>query len=164
MPGSSLWLLPPPTHPLHTRLNSLITSLLPTYFPQESSSSPDVVPHYFAAHVTLTSNIPPSLYGSDPQGWLERAFAIKATELAKEVYPRVRFEKVDTQDVFFRRCFIRVGFEGVRNLAGLARAVGVHDEGDSVERNGEGEVKFGGETEKWLGEWREAFGPHVSLM
>jgi 2',3'-cyclic-nucleotide 3'-phosphodiesterase len=58
---------------------------------------------------------------------------------------KVRFEKVVSQDVFFRRCFIRVGYEGVRELAGVARTVGVIGEevGDGKDR------KFGEETERW---------------
>lgn len=47
-----------------------------------------------------------------------------------------------------------MGYEGVKNLAGLARSRGVEDEEDE---NGEN-------TKVWLAWWRGAFGPHVSLM
>ncbi|KAK4033775.1 hypothetical protein C8A01DRAFT_39745, partial [Parachaetomium inaequale] len=68
MPGSSLWLLPPESHPLHPLLKTLITTTLPSNFPREAASAPRVVPHFFPAHVTLTSGIDPDTYGDDPQG------------------------------------------------------------------------------------------------
>ncbi|KAK4126954.1 2, 3 cyclic phosphodiesterase [Parathielavia appendiculata] len=161
MPGSSLWLLPPDSHPLHRILTTLITSTLPSTFPREASAtSPGagVAPHYFPAHVTLTSGIEPdTTYGDEPQRWLDAIpFPIRSEKV------RVRFERVVSQDVFFRRCFVRVAFDGVREVAGVARAVGVL--GEQVNVDGEGEVRWGEGTQKWLSEWREEFGPHLSLM
>ncbi|KAK3292417.1 2',3'-cyclic-nucleotide 3'-phosphodiesterase [Chaetomium fimeti] len=176
MAGSSLWLLPPESHPLHALLKTLITATLPARFPREAASAPRVVPHFFPAHLTLTSGIDPATtYGDDPQGWLDRIdFSAASSSSGGDSGVsgeeggsaaggvKVRFERVEGQDVFYRRCFIRVAFEGVRALAGIARAVGVA--GEAVEVDAEGAVKFGAETEKWLSSWREEFGPHVSLV
>ncbi|KAK4248070.1 2',3'-cyclic-nucleotide 3'-phosphodiesterase [Corynascus novoguineensis] len=166
MPGSSLWLLPPESHPLNPILKNHITTTLPAAFPREAASSPRVVPHFFPAHVTLTSAIPPEVYGDDPQGWLDRLPFPGGTETGtgtgKERRVKVRFERIASQDVFYRRCFVKVEFDGVREVAGVARAAGVL--GEEVKVGADGEVSFGEETEKWLSSWREEFGPHLSLM
>ncbi|CAN8105593.1 unnamed protein product [Discula destructiva] len=152
MPGSSLWLVPPSSHPLHSILTTLITSSLPALFP--ANITPPLPA--FAPHLTLTSNIDPSIYGSDPQGWLDSLPL--PTAVASVV-----FERVITQDFFYRRCYLKVGYEGVCRVAAVARARGV--EGEEGDEGEEGEEGSGGErTEKWLGQWREAFGPHVSLV
>ncbi|GAB1316124.1 hypothetical protein MFIFM68171_06334 [Madurella fahalii] len=184
MPGSSLWLLPPQSHPLHTALSTLISRTLPARFPREAASSASVSPHFFAPHVTLTSEVAPSRYGADPQAWLDgmvgrwRAAGAGGCGSGSgsgggggggddggsdSPAVKVRFERVATQDVFFRRCFIGVGFEGVKGLAGCAREWGVSGVADEEgERRGEG--RFGEETERWLDWWRREYGPHVSLM
>ncbi|KAK3682316.1 2',3'-cyclic-nucleotide 3'-phosphodiesterase [Podospora appendiculata] len=149
MPGSSLWLLPPPSHPLHATLSKLISSTLPSLEP--SAASDRVSPHFFAPHMTLTSGISPSLYSEDPQGWLDSIPWPRAEQV------RVRFEGpgVQSQDVFFRRCFIKVQLDDVREIAGLARAWGV---------NGREDVVPGSKTDEWLREWPREYVPHVSLM
>lgn len=180
MPGSSLWLVPPPTHPVHRALSTLVQSTLPARFPTEAgpastSGGPQgaVAPHFFAPHMTLTSEVDPSRYGDDPQGWLDSIEPWPSSAAGAAGFPRVRFERVATQDVFFRRCFVRVGFDGVRALAGLARERGVSrsaasDEGGrSTAGAGDGEwgsSRFGEETERWLERWRKEYGPHVSLI
>ncbi|AEO64410.1 uncharacterized protein THITE_2126759 [Thermothielavioides terrestris NRRL 8126] len=181
MPGSSLWLVPPPTHPLHDILTTLITRTLPARFPLETSSSPAVAPHFFAPHVTLTSEIAPAQYNDNggPQAWLDSLpFPSSSSSSSSSsdgaegegeggsgssCRARIRFERVVSQDVFFRRCFVRVGWdEGVRVLAGIARAKGVL--GEEVEVLPGGRVRLQEGTERWLSEWREAYGPHLSLM
>lgn len=146
MPGSSLWLLPPPSHSLHTTLTTLITHTLPSLLPSESSAS-TLAPTFFPPHMTLTSEIAPSLYGTDPQRWLDGIPFPSGREV------RVRFGGVASQDVFYRRCFVRVGVEGVRGVVAIARARGVS-----------GEEEVGGRTGEWLEWWVESYGPHVSLM
>lgn len=145
MPGSSLWLVPPPSHPLHEILTALITTTLPALFPPPPPPS-------FAPHLTLTSNIDPSTYASSssPQAWLD------ALPFPSGSGVSVVFERVKTEDVFFRRCYIKAGYDGVRGVVGVARAWGVEGEGRAGGDIGE-------RTEKWLEEWRAAFGPHVSL-
>lgn len=146
MPGSSLWLVPPPDHPVHQILTDLITTTLPARFPDVAGSSSGSPP--FSPHMTLTSNIDPAVYGSDPQAWLDSV----AWPAGRDV--QVRFEDVRTQDVFFRRCFVKVGVDGgVGDIAALARARGV-----------EGEAEVGPRTRKWFDEWTAAFGPHASLI
>lgn len=176
MPGSSLWLVPPPAHPLHAVLTRLIGTTLPQRFPREAAGSPEVSPHFFAAHLTLTSEVDPARYGDDPQGWLDglvgefRRRRGRAAPARARV--RVRFERLVSQDVFFRRCYLQAGFDGVRDLAGLARAKAVFGEevvegggtaGGEEEEEG-GRLRFGERTEEWLRWWRKEYGPHVSLM
>lgn len=144
MPGSSLWLVPPPSRPLYKILTTLIDTKLPAQFPSDSNSEK---PPSFAPHLTLTSNIDPAVYGNDPQKWLD-SIAWPSAEAV-----RVQFEGVETEDVFFRRCYIKAGLDGLREVAGIARARGVN-----------GEETVGEKTEEWLKEWQESFGPHVSLM
>ncbi|KAK0616739.1 2',3'-cyclic-nucleotide 3'-phosphodiesterase [Immersiella caudata] len=146
MPGSSLWLLPPPSHPLHSILSTLITTTLPSLFLSESSSS-TLAPHFFTPHMTLTSEISPSVYGKSPQAWLDSIPFPPTSEV------HVRFKDVTTQDVFYRRCYLRVRVEGVREVVGIARARGV-----------EGEDEVGEKTRRWVEWWMEEYGPHVSLM
>ena len=143
MPGSSLWLVPPPTHPLHAILTTLITSSLPPIL----LPSPDSRPVIFPPHLTLTSEVLPSTYAPDPQAWLD------SLSFPKDA--RVLFTGLRTEDVFFRRCYLRAEFAGVRGLAAAARANGVEGEGAA---GGAGE-----RTAAWLESWRTGFGPHVSL-
>ena len=146
MAGSSLWLLPPPGSPIHDILKTIISTALPSQFPAESTSA-TLGPGFFAPHLTLTSEIKPEIYGSDPKAWLDSI----SWPLVDEV--RVRFEKILSQDVFFRRCYIKVAMGGVKPIVALARARAVC-----------GEEAPGERTNEWLKWWEEAFGPHVSLM
>ena len=139
MPGSSLWLVPPPSHPLHG-IAGLIAEGLPGRFAGKTGPA-------FAPHLTLTSGVAPSAYGAAPQKWLDAV----PWPAGRDV--RVHFEAVATEDVFFRRCYAKVSFDGVRGVAGLARARGVL-----------AEETIGDATEAWLEEWRRGFGPHVSLI
>ncbi|KAK4217588.1 2',3'-cyclic-nucleotide 3'-phosphodiesterase [Rhypophila decipiens] len=164
MPGSSLWLLPPKSHPLHAILSALITKTLPSQFPDitlNPSSNRD--PHgmdstFFPPHMTLTSGISPYLYGSDPQAFLD-SIPFPAANSSDGV--KVRFfpstsenTSIQSQETFFRRCFIKVVLDNtVRQLAGIARARGVNGEDD-----------IGPKTEEWLVQWQREFGPHVSLI
>lgn len=146
MAGSSLWLVPPPSHPLY----AIIAKLIETNLPAEQFPDATPRPPVFAPHLTLTSNIDPAVYGSDPQAWLD-GIPFPAGDAAKSA--RVAFERVATDDFYFRRCYLKCEFDGVREVAGIARARGVL-----------GEESVGEKTEKWLAEWRASFGPHVSLV
>lgn len=141
MPGSSLWLLPPPTHPLYSKLQTLISSTIPTLlFPPPSSTTPPS----FSPHVTLTSEINPSIYGDNPQQWLDSLSWPKANGVG------IKFEGVRTEDVFFRRCYLKVRKEdGIKELAALARGEGV----------------LVGKGKEAVREWvDESYMPHCSLM
>ena len=91
MPGSSLWLLPPTSHPLNSLLSTLI----------DKTSSHFQSPHRFLPHVTLTSEINASAYESDPQAWLDSL----NIQLGHEI--PVKFEKLNSEDVFVRKLYIK---------------------------------------------------------
>jgi 2',3'-cyclic-nucleotide 3'-phosphodiesterase len=133
MPGSSLWLLPPKAHPLNSILSTLInqTSL-------RFGSA-----HRFLPHVTITSEISPSQYSSDPQAWLDSLKLPPGGEV------EVKFEKLASEDVFVRKLYIKCNLAaGLKHLVMVCR------------REVEG---FGNEEEaaKWTS---EKYNPHLSLL
>jgi 2',3'-cyclic-nucleotide 3'-phosphodiesterase len=134
MPGSSLWLLPPASHPLQSLLTSLI----------KETSERFASPHLFVPHVTLTSEIDPSVYGGvdQSQEWLDGLAFPKAGEVV------VKLGNLDSEDVFVRKLYVRVEKEGVRGLGVVARRCvkGFEEEG---------------EAERWA---RERYMPHLSLL
>ncbi|KAH8677971.1 2',3'-cyclic-nucleotide 3'-phosphodiesterase [Xylariales sp. PMI_506] len=140
MPGSSLWLVPPKDHPLYAAFEKLISETLPQRFPEDAGPP-------FSPHMTLTSNIDPAVYGDKPQEWLD------SIPFPARPDVQVRLQQVKSEEVFFRRCYVKVEYGGVRDVVAMARARGVN-----------GEAAVGPKTEAWLQEWREAFGPHVSLI
>lgn len=105
MPGSSLWLLPPPEHPLTTILTSLIQTTSERY---ES-------PHLFIPHVTLTSEIEPSTYQENPQEWLDSLPFPQGAEV------RVNLGRVQSENVFVRKLYLTVEHQGVKGAATVAR-------------------------------------------
>jgi len=106
MPGSSLWLLPPVDHPL----NDVIPSLIDKTSKQFNS------PHRFLPHVTLTSEISPSTYGSNPQAWLD------SLNLPAGQNVKVAFERLGSEDAFFRKLYIKCEKrEGLNQLAKQCR-------------------------------------------
>lgn len=105
MPGSSLWLLPPPSHPL--------SAILPTLISQVSEHFRS--PHRFLPHVTLTSEIPASSYGSDPQAWLD-ALELPSTSV------QVKFVELSSEAVFVRKLYIKCAKgDGLKELAKFCR-------------------------------------------
>lgn len=54
--------------------------------------------------------------------------------------------------MFFRRCFISVEYEGIKEAVAKAREHGVEGVGEKEK------------VDKWLEWWREEFGAHVSLV
>lgn len=133
MPGSSLWLLPPKSHPLNDILSSLI----------DQTSSRFSSPHKFIPHVTLTSEISPSTYSSDPQKWLD------SLQLPTPSLVQVRFEKLASEDVFVRKLYIKCNkTEGLEKLAARCRLKVVGFEGEDIATN-------------WA---MEKYNPHLSLL
>lgn len=116
MPGSSLWLLPPPNHPLNAHLFTLI---------QETSSHFDSE-HLFLPHITLTSGIDPAVYGGKPQSWLD------SLDLPKASNVHVQFGALNSEDVFFRKLYIQIDKEGVTGLGKVSRRVVKGFEEDEV--------------------------------
>jgi 2',3'-cyclic-nucleotide 3'-phosphodiesterase len=133
MPGSSLWLLPPADHPLNEVLPRLI----------DKTSEQFHSPHRFLHHVTLTSEISPSKYGSDPQAWLE------SLDLPAGNDVRITFERLGSDDAFYRKLYIKCEKnEGIKQLAHQCRK---HVDGF--------------EEENKLKAWtEEQYMPHLSLM
>lgn len=132
MPGSSLWLLPPKSHPLNDPLVHLI----------EQTSSRFGSLNRFIPHVTLTSEISPSLYGHTPQQWLD------SLQLSEGSGVKVGFEKLASEDAYVRKLYIKcTKTEGLRELAGMCRQqVEGYDEGKAA---------------KWAS---ETYNPHLSLL
>ncbi|PSK37488.1 hypothetical protein B9Z65_2230 [Elsinoe australis] len=64
MPGSSIWLIPPPRDPFNRTMQTQITSMVPMRFAPSKA-------HNFIPHVTLTSTISPALHEVDAQAWLD---------------------------------------------------------------------------------------------
>jgi 2',3'-cyclic-nucleotide 3'-phosphodiesterase len=106
MPGSSLWLLPPKSHPLNEILSGLINQ----------TSSRFSSPHRFVPHVTLTSELSPSAYSADPQTWLD------SLQLPPQSSVQVKFEKLASEDVFVRKLYIKCSkTDGLKRLAAMCR-------------------------------------------
>jgi 2',3'-cyclic-nucleotide 3'-phosphodiesterase len=133
MPGSSLWLIPPPDHPLNPVLSDLV----------KQTSSHFHSKHLFLPHITLTSEIPPSKHSSDPQAWLNSLSFPSKDEV------QVKFAKVASEDVFFRKLYIQCAkSDGLKKLASACRS----------------EVEGFGEDAKAT-EWsNDQYNPHLSLM
>ena len=135
---SSLWLVPPPQHPVTALLKDLIESVVPSLFPKLN-------PPRFSPHVTLTSEIPPSRYGSDAPGWLDSLDFPSASDVV------VKFTALDCEEPFFRKCNLKVEKAGgLVSLAKEAREVGVL-----------GSKEKGREVDLWA---IETYRPHCSLM
>lgn len=131
MPGSSLWLLPPSSHPLN--------SLLPTLIDKTSTHFNS--PHRFLPHVTLTSEIDPSAYGSDPKAWLD------SLDIQLEV--SLEFEKLGSENAFFRGLYIKC--QKTDTLITLARRCRQQVSGfEQTDKAG-----------KWV---KESYIPHLSLL
>jgi len=106
MPGSSLWLLPPQSHPLNSKLPTLI----------DRTSSHFGSAHRFLPHITLTSEISASAHSPDPQAWLD------ALEIPLNDTIAVKFHHLASEDVFFRKLYVKCEKgEGLRKLAALSR-------------------------------------------
>ncbi|KAF2018732.1 2, 3 cyclic phosphodiesterase [Aaosphaeria arxii CBS 175.79] len=105
MPGSSLWLLPPSTHPLSTILPTLI----------DKTSTHFSSPHRFIPHVTLTSEIDPSTYSPNPQQWLDSLPFPSASSAT------VKFGRLRSEDVFVRKLYIGVEKAGVKQIGKVTR-------------------------------------------
>lgn len=133
MPGSSLWLLPPADHPLNETLPALI----------DKTSKHFGSVHRFLPHLTITSEISPSKYGSDAQAWLDSLNLFSGTDV------QIKFERLGSEDVFFRKLYIKCKkSDGVEKLAQQCR-----------------QQVDGFSDEKVAGAWVEdKYMPHVSLM
>ncbi|KAF2869799.1 2',3'-cyclic-nucleotide 3'-phosphodiesteras-like protein [Massariosphaeria phaeospora] len=132
MAGASLWLLPPADHPLHSVLTELIKKVSAHFHS----------PHLFLPHVTLTSDISPSSYASDPHKWLEEVEFPPGTEV------KVEFRRLQSEDVFVRKLYIKVEKTGVSDIGRAARKmVEGFEDGEAANQCAE-----------------EKYAPHLSLL
>lgn len=144
MPGASLWLIAPkPDNPFNKSLTELITSTIPSNF--SATKLPKFIPH-----VTLTSNIDPSVYSSSasPQEWLDN-LPIDALGFKKEHNEAiVELEELEIGEPYFKKLTLRAKHEtNLLSLAAKCREIGVGvSEGDA---------------KKWA---ENEFEPHLSLM
>lgn len=134
MPGSSLWLLPPESHPLNEKLITLINRTASHF------GSKDL----FIPHVTLTSDlVKPSSYGPEPQRWLD------SLDLPAGGDVKVEFEKLSSEDVYFRKLYIKCQkTKGLKALATVCRKQVGGYEDERIAR-------------KWA---EETYNPHASLL
>lgn len=140
MPGSSLWLIPPPHSSLYSTLNTLINTTIPATIPPSTKTTTQPPPH-FSPHVTLTADtVTPS---DDPQQWLDR---LSLPETAKDL--RVQMKEPQVGEIFFRKLTLRCEKnDGLKALAGACRRAGT----------GEGSA----EVEDWV---EGVYAPHLSLL
>ena len=133
MPGSSLWLLPPEDSPLNATLATLI----------EKTSLRFDSTHRFLPHVTLTSNISPSVYGKDPQSWLDK-LSFQSIESTAVI-----FMELASEDVFVRKLYIKcTKGDSIQKLATSCRQ-SVDGYGDYTKAN------------QWTA---SEYNPHLSLL
>lgn len=121
MPGSSLWLLPPPSSSFNSTLQSLISHSIPSLFPSTQ------VPH-FIPHITLTSHIPSGSTSSDPQAWL--------TNLSLPSLSSVKIQSPKVGTLFFQK--LTLACEKSHELTALAKACRSQAVGDDVVAFAEG--------------------------
>ncbi|KAH7414046.1 2',3'-cyclic-nucleotide 3'-phosphodiesterase [Phaeosphaeria sp. MPI-PUGE-AT-0046c] len=132
MPGSSLWLLPPKSHPLNDTLVTLI----------EQTSSRFGSLNRFIPHITITSEISPSLYAKSPQKWLD------SLQLPEGNHVKVKFERLASEDVYVRKLYIKcTKTKELEELAGICR--------QQVE---------GQDEEKAITWATDTYNPHLSLL
>lgn len=142
MPQSSLWLIPPQdNHPFNKSLKSLISETIQSDFPRVPNDQLS-----FPPHVTLTSDIAPDAYGSDPQSWLDN-LSLPAEFKKERVEPDLNFETIETGSQFFKKLYLRARKD--ENLLKLAAATRRATGADT-------------DTAK---KWAESeFMPHLSLL
>jgi hypothetical protein len=139
MPGASLWIIPPKDSSFSQALQTLISTTIPPHFPQTKT-------HDFIPHVTITSNIDTSLYGSDPQAWLS-ALHLPSGDQHDPVF--VTLDVLEAGDAFVKKLTLRAGKTAqLLQLASACRAEAVEG-GDQAK------------AEKWA---QDDYLPHLSLM
>ncbi|KAK0871702.1 hypothetical protein LTS02_001766 [Friedmanniomyces endolithicus] len=137
MPGSSLWLVPPPDSHLHQALQDLISTHIPSIFPHPPP--PPLTPH-----LTLTSEVFSS--HPHPQLWLDN-LTLPPQEILAGLTISIRDVLIGSP--LFRK--LAMACSKNRELCGLVarcRVAGV----EGVEE---------GEADEWV---IARFGPHCSLM
>lgn len=136
MPGSSLWLVPPPSSSFYRVVQNLITNTIPVHFP--NTKTRDFIPH-----VTITSNIDKSLYDQDPQAWLG------SLKLPSSQATPISLETLEPGEPFFKKLTVRTEKSlQLLQLAAFCRA----------------EAAYGSDSKKALKWAHDEYLPHLSLM
>jgi 2',3'-cyclic-nucleotide 3'-phosphodiesterase len=100
-------------------------------------------PHLFIPHITLTSNIDPSSYGSDPQKW------INDLEFPASEAVVVKFQKnLQSEDIFVKKLYVQVEKPGLEKVARIARTT----------VSGYGDLQT---ARTWV---EQEYRPHLSLL
>lgn len=136
--GCSLWLLPPSDSPTQSILSDLITTEIPSRFPELNN----VV---FVPHLTLTSDItiPPDIAGhKQVQRWLDDL------PLPNKANLDVRLESLDVGAQYFKKLTLSVNKEPLETF-------GTHVRSTAVENGNMAAAT------RWA---KETWAPHVSLM
>ncbi|KAF2154095.1 2, 3 cyclic phosphodiesterase [Myriangium duriaei CBS 260.36] len=146
MPGSSLWLIPPPNTPFNRSLNTWITATVPFRF---SPSKPPA----FIPHVTLTSNIPFSLHDTKPtdaQVWLDcLELPLPAADAPDDEKIVVDLAALEAGEPFFKKLTLKVADNlALDSLAIACRAQGV----------------YSGDFERGRTWAKTEYQPHLSVM
>ncbi|TGZ78828.1 2, 3 cyclic phosphodiesterase [Ascodesmis nigricans] len=131
----SIWLIPPPNHPITPLLSRLISTTLLAHFPPPT--------HPFPPHITLTSSVPSTLNPSEITSWI-------STHLSDLPLPEIQFDGVDIGETFFTRVTLRVTkTPPLQSLATLIRQNFAHSRPDNEDLQVWGE---------------ETYRPHLSLV
>ena len=120
MPGSSLWLVPPPDSALHKTISTLITSTIPSLYPI-------ALPPRFSPHLTLTADTVKSS-SDDPQKWLD------GLDLPVEKL-EIRVKEPQVGQIFFRKLTLRCEKDdALKGLAAACRRAGTGAGAEEVRR------------------------------
>ncbi|KAI4728243.1 2, 3 cyclic phosphodiesterase [Aureobasidium sp. EXF-10728] len=139
MPGASLWIIPPKDSSFSQALQTLISTTIPPHFPHTKT-------HDFIPHVTITSNIDQSLYGTDPQAWLS-SLHLPSGDQQDPVF--VTLDVLEAGHAFVKKLTLSAGKTAqLLQLASACRAEAV--EGGDQDK-----------ADKWT---RDEYLPHLSLM
>ncbi|CAD0083171.1 unnamed protein product [Aureobasidium vineae] len=152
MPGASLWIIPPKDSSFSQALQTLISTTIPPHFPNTKT-------HDFIPHVTITSNIDQSLYGTDPQAWLS-SLHLPSGDQHDPVF--VTLDVLEAGDAFVKKLTLRAG--KTAQLSDVEKLVSEIQEdcrkaGRSVEAHDDGTVANGGsivlvDTSKPIDQWK----------
>ena len=135
--GCSLWLLPPNDSPIKSKLSDLITTKIPTCFPELYNVN-------FEPHLTLTSDVmlPPNVSGNnEAQRWLDDL------PLPHDVDLDICFESLVVGSHYFKKLTLSVDKGPLETFGAHVRSIAVENGNMAAATS-----------------WAKVWEPHVSLM